>query len=227
MHSLLLRISTLLFLLLMFSTLGASQERELSEQEFEKVESDAQKLSTTSNRRTVMDSKHVDKASPAMVTLEIREVSERTVKGDWRSIRVEKGKNGTKETANMSVGGVDYVRTADGRWLKKEKVKDQGRFSVFGDPAGRKEERFQYAYLGKVELAGIKLDLYESRKFRSYQLRPDWNHSYTTIERLWLSPDGKLAKRQSQTAESDGHISVDTVWAYEYPGTLIIEAPIK
>lgn len=183
-------------------------------------------MSYAVNHRVKMDSKHFDKGSTEPI-LVINETSEGTTDGSSRSLRVEKNKNGTKENETIRTGGVEYIRTGGQKWAKRGKDSNPNRFSVWGDPSGRKEEKFDFAYLGKVQLFGLEVDMYESRKFRSYQLRPDWVHAYTIVNRLWIGADGKFIKQQSQTIEGDGHMSIDIVWTYEYPAKLKIEAPIK
>lgn len=225
-----LHIRGILMVVLFFSLAlsGLAQKKELSEQEFEKIKTAAEKLTFESNRRTEMDSKHFDKGSATEVTLAISEVTESTPNGNRRSLRTEKDVKGAKERETIRVDGVEYLRTEGSKWLKQEKEPRGGnRFSAWGEPAGKQQQKFDFAYLGKVPLSGSNLDLYESRKFRSYQLRPDWNHSYTIVERMWIGADGRFVKRQSQTIESDGHLSIDIVWTYTYPAKLSIEAPIK
>lgn len=215
-----------IILVLVTASSGLAQKNDLTEQEFEKIKTAAEKLTFESNRRIVMDSKHFDKGSATEVTLTISEVTESTPGGNWRSLRTEKGAKGTKERETIKVDGVEYFRTEGSKWLKEEKEPNgANRFSAWGEPAGKQQQKFDFAYLGKVQLSGLTVDLYESRKFRSYQLRPDWNYSYTIVERMWIGADGKFVKGQSQTIESDGHLSIDIVWTYAYPAKLSIEAP--
>lgn len=174
-----------------------------------------------------MDSRHFDRKSGKEVTLTISEVNEGTPNGDRRSLRIEKNGSGTKERETRKVGGIEFVRADGSGWVRKDDVKrDPNRFTIYGDPAGKELKKFEFAYLGKVPLSGQEVDLYESRKFRSYQLRPDWNHSYTIVERVWIDASGKPVKKQSQTIESNGLTSLDIVWTYTYPEKLTIEAPI-
>lgn len=219
--------SVVLFVILLSGT-GLAQKRELSEQEFEKIKTDAEDRSYKSNRHIVMESRHFDKGSAARPTLEIGEVSEGTADGHWRSLRIEKNKDGTKENETIIIGKAEYVRSSGGSWALK--VDEEGnRFTVSGKwgEANLKETDFKFAYLGKVEVDGQNCSLYESKQYRNYQLRPGRNLAYTIIERLWIGADGKFIKRQTQTVESDGHLSIDTVWTYEYPARLKIEAPIN
>lgn len=222
-----IRIVASLLIMITLVFVVVAQKREITEKEFDSIESKAGKLSYTGTHRRRMVSFHYEKEAPSVPSREISEVSEESADGRTRSLRIDKGRDRTAETERIRIGAVEYIRTKDKPWARVDNKSENGRgFGTWGDvPLNQKE--YKFFFVGKVELNGQDVELYESRKFRNYQLSPNQNHAYTMLDRIWVRDDGRYLKRHSQTIESDGRISFDMVLTYEYPAEIKIEAPIK
>ncbi len=213
-----------------------TQKREITESEFEKITSQAKGLAYDGKWRVTMNSAHFEKDFKTPVK-EISEISEGE-NNTRRYLRVEKNRDVKTERERIVIGDIEYTRASENPWTKlireSSSISGTGGISARGDKAvvsgtepNLKEKTFKYFYIGEEVLDGQKNSIYESRKFRSYQLRPDWNYSYTIVEQFWISKDGQLFKQTSQTIDSKNRLTLDIIWRYEHPTDIKIEAPIK
>ena len=205
-----------------------AQTREITEEEFRRVDAQAGKLAYAGQYRSTMASRHFEKGL-STPSLEISELFERAGADKWRSLRIEKDSRGRRETESITIDRFVYSRSTGNPWVKKtveESKQATGTFSVKGDVV-KSQEKFTFSSLGQKSVNSEAFEVFESRKNRRYELGPNQYYEYTIIEQLWIDAKGRFAKRSSQNVDADGRLSIDTVWTYEYPAELQIKAPIK
>ena len=196
----------------------AAQQRALSEDEFNKIESAATRLSFRGPVREHSYSEHFKRSSGSEpeTTLDSIYESESETRNKSLVITTENGKAEKYET--IRIDGDTYDRKEGESW-KKNRI--YNRFSVSGDAPSLKRQEFKFTYIGKVTIGDKSVDVYESKKLREYEGLP----IYIVIDRYWIRNDGKLLRTETTNTESDGFVSFHMVSDFEYPTNLVIKVP--
>jgi len=216
-----------LLLFVLFGSVSAwSQERVLSEEEFDRITVAANSASYVAPYRITMRSEHFERSRGNQSIMSVTETSEAQSEDRRRILRITIEAGITRKVENITVSSDSFERIDDGPWKRLEKNGGSAnRFTVVGDIPLRKTE-FTFRYLGKDLVNSISADLYESRKFREYE-GSSFHRAYTVVTRFWVHSNGKFLKKDSETFEADGSLSFRMSTYYEYPAKIRIEPPIK
>jgi len=207
---------------IVLSHAGVAQERTISQSEFDKIYQAAGRLSYSRPVRTTMHSKHLRNITDDKFVM-ITEISEFMDKGTKRIVRTEENPyQGKTRTETITIGDDRYERVNDSKWQKhsiSKMINGTGGFTMEELPLRRKE--FTFRCLGRVDFEGKATELYESRMLREYEGQP----AYTSIERIWIQPDGTMLRTESKTVESNGRVTFEMEVDFEYPKDLAIKPP--
>ena len=217
----------LIFLLLFGVVLASSQERILSEEEFNRVEAAARKATYAAPYRSRMTSGHFDKKGGPQPFMSITETSEQQSETRHKELSITTDREGTRKVETVVIDNATFERIEDGPWKKRQD--DGGNPPRVGNKFSQiplKKNEFIFRYMGKDLVNSIDADLYESRKFREYDYG-SYQQAYTIVDRFWVQANGKLLKWDTETIESDGSLSFRMDVMYEYPAKIQIVAPIK
>lgn len=214
-----LTICGLLFLLLwQFSSQGFAQTREISEQEFKKVEDSAYQKTSAESYRKVLKSQHFHHISDKEPYFQRNVTTERTANGYYEILEDTKGKE-IERTETIEINKRKYLKKNNGKW---EDITDKaGRFDSFIGGEIKNEKTVESKYLGKETLNGQTVDVYEQKTTRKYEDRDDLS---VYEEKIRIDQKGRYLKTETKSRIGDKYIFQMTV-EYEYDPGIKITAP--
>ena len=151
------------------------------------------------------------------------EVSEFMPPDRNRTVVILRTAEGRKRTETIEVGKRKFTRLNGGAW-SEEKDRDLNRYSIFGDPVGKKETKI-FRNIGPTRLGNKDVDVYEGLTTSEYHFKT----GPTTVEsfqRVWITKDGRFVKTESRFT-NNGILIDHTVSEYEYDRSIRINIPIK
>lgn len=193
--------------IILASSPAFSQERTITEKEFEDVDSVATEfLKKVSYRSIGRD--------------DTSETIYESVPPDRTRLLVTKKTNGiTTRTETIKIGPKTFVRKDGGTWVIPE---PQGpRYAVRGDPVDA-ERTSEYKLTSGVMFGDEKTGIYQNTEIttsKSIGFRRVWT------QRLWINEKGMMVKYESIYTDAGGTGSYTLV--YEYDPKIKIVAPIK
>lgn len=212
-----------LSLVTIFSLEAAAQKNDISASKFLAVEQTAQTiLETSSYRMTRVNEYFEDRDRPGTV---VETLLKEVLQPDkWRTVE-ERSVNGRMlREERLWNGKALFVRTGDGVWEK---------YSGGSSSGGRLESGHvttRYRYLGKGELSGAQVDIYESETLRianKFSMTDLEVVRYGRKTKIWYGVDGRLLRKiEENTSEGREEITRETI-SIEYEPKISIEAPIK
>ena len=208
----------LLFLLLCQFSQVFAQTREISEQEFKKVEDSAYQKSSAENRRSILNSKHFHHINDKEPYFQRNVTTERTANGYYEVLEDTKGKE-IERTETIEINKRKYLKKNNGNWEDITESKT-GRFGVLTGEI-KNEKTVEGRYLGKQTLNGQTVDVYEQKTTRKYEDRDDLS---VYEEKIWIDQKGRCLKTETKSRIGDKHIFQMTV-EYEYDPNIKIIAP--
>jgi len=199
----------------------AAQAREITKEEFIALQNSAYgKLQGATYRVRVTTHPNLKTEIGTLIS----EVSEHAPDDRLRSVRVwQLSGGGTRKEETLQVGNQEFVRKNDGAWEDVSKGRPD-RYTMFGDPVVSTKEIATYRHLGIDPVGDIHAELVEEMLYRE-EMSGDRKFAYGTVNRLWISKDGRLLKAEWKHSGSDGLVKSTRTSEYEYDPNIKIELP--
>lgn len=218
-----LTICGLLFLLLyQFSSQILAQTREISEQDFKKVEDLAYQKTSAENYRKKLKSQHFHHISDKESYFQRNVTTEHAANGYYEILEDKRGEE-VKRTETIEINNRKYLRENNGKWKDITKSEAGG----FGGGSGseiKNEKTAEHRYLGKQMVNGQTVDVYEQKITRKYE---NIEGLSVNEKKIWIDQKGRYLKTETKTRIGDRNIFQMTV-EYEYdPGIKISVPKIK
>lgn len=211
----LLLVVVMVFLL----SLSLSAQTEITEKKFNKIKTKGiGLLKSSSYRATRKVEKFEDRSEPGR--LEKTYVDEYIPPNKWRQVLVNIDDEFSREE-RITHGKFIYLRLNEGKWDRNETQSSSGSNS---DPF--RVVAKSYKYLGKTDLDGKRVDLYESRIIRDAEKLLVGIRFIETTQ-YWFAVDGKLLKRIVEAWMEDTSEFRRETTTINYEAKFTIEAPIK
>ena len=215
-----LTICGLLFLLLGQFSQGLAQTREISEQEFKKVQDSAYQKTSAESYRTKLESQHFYHISDKEPYFQRSVTTERPANGYYEILEDKRGKE-VERTETIKINNRKFLRKNNGKWEDITKPKAGGFGGFMTGEVIKNKETIERRYLGKETVNGQTVDVYEQKITRDYE-----NIKGLSIneEKIWIDQKGRYLKTETKSRIGDKHIFQMTV-EYEYDPKIKITAP--
>ena len=163
--------------------------------------------------------KFEDRSEPG--SLEKTYVDEYISPNKWRQVLVNFDGESSREE-RVAYGKFTYLRLNDGKWDRNETKSSSGSKSNPFRVVAR-----SYKHLGKTDLDGKKVVLYESRIVSAGKDIILAGLRFIQTTQYWFADDGKLLKRIVEEWIEDSHEFHRETTTIDYDAKFMIEAPIK
>jgi hypothetical protein len=205
------------------ASLTSGQAKEISKTEYDAISQAAYSTLAKATYR-IKRTPSVNKASIATEQgAVISSVSEFAPGDRRRVVTVLQTATGTRKEETIKIGDQEFMRTNDGPWEDLSKKKFD-RFTLVGDAAVESKESSTYRHLGTENVRGIYTELYEEVVYEEIKFK-DRTISYSYLNRLWISKDGRPLGNESKHSGSNGIVTASSTSEYEYDPGIKIELP--
>lgn len=149
-------------------------------------------------------------------------ISEHLPTGEYHVVETEDDK---PKIERIYVDKRRFIRSGDARWIE-EPGGGMGSGGGIGSGSGDRPQIIaKYEYRGSQTVNGSECDLYVESRALIYRL-PDGQQETSYLSKYWLDKNGFLIKVEIEKRENPSKEYRHSIWEFEYPANIKIEAPL-